>query len=69
MPDIMSGKAKMVEINYLGKENGMQKVEVINTENESDKTTLWLDEQYKMARKIIAVLPAMGNAVMTITMK
>lgn len=69
MPDIMSGKSKLVEINYLGMENGMQKVEVVNTDNAADITTLWLDVKYKMARKIVAVVPAMGNAVMTITMK
>lgn len=69
LPDIMSGKAKMVQINYLGIDNGMQKVEIINTDNATDKTTLWLDSKTKMARKISAVIPAMGNAFMTTIMK
>ncbi|MCE2963156.1 MAG: hypothetical protein ACK5UE_01555 [Chitinophagales bacterium] len=50
-------------------ENGMQKVEIVNTDNASDITTLWLDSKHKMAKKITAIIPAMGNALMTITMK
>ena len=69
MPDIMSGKAKLVQITYIGMENGMQKVEIVNIENATDITTLWLDVKYKMARKMTSVIPAMGNALMTITMK
>ena len=69
IPDIMSGKSKLVQINYIGMEHGMQKVEIVNTDNASDITTLWLDSKYKMARKITAIIPAMGNALMTITMK
>lgn len=69
MPDIMSGKAKLVQITYIGLENGLQKVEIVNTQNATDITTLWLDVKYKMARKMTSVIPAMGNALMTITMK
>ncbi|MBL7788507.1 MAG: S9 family peptidase [Chitinophagales bacterium] len=69
MPDIMSGKAKLVQINCLGMDNGMRKVEIINTDNATDITTMWIDTKYKLARKMTAVIPAMGNALMTITMK
>lgn len=69
MPDLMSGKNKIVTVAYKGLEDGLQKVEIVNTENSADKTTLWIDSSIKMARKMVSVMPAMGNAIMTINMK
>lgn len=69
MPDLMSAKNKQVLVAYRGLENGLQKVEIVNTDNASDKTTLWIDSSLKMAKKMVAIMPAMGNATMTIQMK
>lgn len=69
MPDLMTMKNKKVIVSYLGLENNLQKVEVVNDENKMEKTTLWIDTKTKMAQKITRVMPMMGNAVMTVEKK
>jgi dipeptidyl aminopeptidase/acylaminoacyl peptidase len=73
MPNMTTMKAKQVKLTVDSKEevNGVDawKVNVIATDNENDKTTLWINPEEKVAEKIVQVLPAMGNAVMTITKK
>jgi dienelactone hydrolase len=73
VPDMTTMKAKQVKISVVGKETinlkECWKVEMVSTDNESDKTTFWIDPVSKMAEKIISVMPAMGNAVMTIEKK
>lgn len=68
MPDIMTMKPKHVVLTV--KEEGDHHiVEVTNHENDSDKTTYFINKHTKVADKIIQVMPAMQNAVMTITKK
>jgi len=44
-------------------------VEVVSADNENDKITLWINPATKSATKMVQILPAMGNAKMTTTMK
>jgi dienelactone hydrolase len=73
MPNLTTMKTKQAILKVIGKEslNGSNcwKVVVAATENENDKTTFWINEATKVADKIEAVLPAMGNAKMTYTRK
>lgn len=73
IPDMMTMKAKQVKISVTGKEtlktDECWKVEMASTENENDKTTYWINPKTLMADKSVSVMPAMGNAVMTIEKK
>lgn len=73
VPDIMTMKAKKVTLTVKGKEdmNGVayQKVEVVNQDNALDITTYWIHPDTKAADKMVQVIPAYQNAVMTITKK
>jgi len=73
VPDIMTMKAKKVTLTVKGKEdmNGFayQKVEVVNQDNAQDITTYWIHPDTKAADKMVQVIPAYQNAVMTITKK
>ncbi|MBK8623129.1 MAG: S9 family peptidase [Saprospiraceae bacterium] len=73
VPDIMTMKAKKVTLTVKGKEdmNGVayQKVEVVNQDNAQDITTYWIHPDTKAADKMVQVIPAYQNAVMTITKK
>ncbi len=73
VPDAMSAKSKQVVLKVNGTETvnnaDCLKVEVISVENPADKTTLWINPKTKIAEKIVQVLPAMGNVVMTMTRK
>lgn len=73
IPDMMTMKAKQVKITVTGKEtlktDECWKVEMASTENENDKTTYWINPKTLMADKSVSVMPAMGNAVMTIEKK
>lgn len=72
-PDPATMKTKQLVLSYLGEEhmNGVayKKAETVNTDDKNDKATYWINPQTRKADKIVAVLPAMGNAVMTITRK
>ncbi len=71
--DVMSMKAKSNTLTVIGEEemNGKkyQKIEVVNNDNAAEKQTIWINPTSKRADKIVSVIPAMGNAVMTITRK
>jgi hypothetical protein len=73
VPDITTMKAKQVKISVTGKEtiktDECVKVEMVSTENASDKTTFWINPKTLSADKMVSVMPAMGNAVMTIEKK
>jgi dienelactone hydrolase len=71
IPDMTTMKAKMVTLKVLGNEmvnaNDCLKVEIKANENSNDSTTFWINPTTKMAEKMTQVLPAMGNAKMTMT--
>ncbi len=69
MPDMMTMKNKTISIKYIGLENNLHKVEAVSQENENDKTTFWIDTTLKMARKMEVIMPAMGNAILTMELK
>jgi hypothetical protein len=66
---MMTMKNKTISIKYIGLENNLHKVEAVSQENENDKTTFWIDTTLKMARKMEVVMPAMGNAILTMELK
>ncbi len=69
MPDMTTMKAKQVKLEVIGNEvfNGMEHilVEISNTDNPADKYTLWINPGTGDADKMVQVLPALGNAVIT----
>jgi dipeptidyl aminopeptidase/acylaminoacyl peptidase len=71
IPDMTTMKAKMVTLKVLGNEmvntNDCLKVEIKANENANDSTTFWINPTTKMAEKMTQVIPAMGNAKMTMT--
>jgi dienelactone hydrolase len=73
VPDMTTMKAKQVKISVTGKEtiktDECVKVEMVSTDNATDKTTFWINPKTQSADKIVSVMPAMGNAVMTIEKK
>jgi hypothetical protein len=73
IPDMMTMKAKKVLLTVKDPEKIGDKnyhvVEVVSHENEADKTTYWINTATKSADKIVQVIPAMQNAVMTISRK
>lgn len=70
MPDAMNMKVKEVFLNVLNEEKIDEKetwkVTIISVENNKDKTTLWIDKATKKALKTEQIVPAMGNAIMTL---
>lgn len=73
LPDMISGKNKQMNLKVEGKERIGEKeawkVGIVNVENSSDKTTLWIDAKTKELVKSEQILPQMGNAVMTMVKK
>ncbi len=73
IPDAMTAKSKQVKLSVVGAEKfnnaDCLKVEIVSVENSADKTTMWINPKTKLAEKMQSVIPAMGNAVMTITKK
>jgi len=73
IPDMTTMKAKQVKLTVGGNEsvNGKEctMVEVVSTENDQDKLTLWVNTKTASAEKMVQVIPAMANAKMTITRK
>ena len=70
--DAQSGKNKKMNLKVAGKEmiNEQEcwKVTLTNTENEAEMQTLWIDGKKGMALKSTSVIPAMGNAKVTMTL-
>lgn len=67
--DFMTQKMKTMKLEVLGKENGQWKVKVYNNENEKEQVIMWIDSAKKLATKMEAILPAMGNAKFTSILK
>ncbi len=69
--DQMTLQAKKATLSYLGEEelNGTKylKVETVADADANEKTTYWLNPTTKKADKMISVIPAFGNATMTLT--
>ena len=68
-PDMNTMKAKQLSYTVIGNEKvgdkTFVKAELVNVDNSNDKTTYWLDASTGMAYKTEQVLPAMGNAKLT----
>jgi hypothetical protein len=66
-------KAKQYKMLVAGTEslNGKDywKVDLVATENESEKTMLWINKETNMTDRIEQVAPAMGNAIIVTTRK
>jgi dipeptidyl aminopeptidase/acylaminoacyl peptidase len=73
VPDLISAKTKQMDLKVVGKEKignvDTWKVEMVNPENTTEILTMWIDPTSKESVKTIQILPAMGNAVMTILKK
>ncbi len=73
IPDMMTMKSKKVILTVKNMDKIGDKtyhvVEVVSHENEADKTTYWINQSTKLADKIVQVIPAMQNAVMTTVRK
>lgn len=71
--DMMSMKSKKMALKVLDNEdvNGVScvKVEVTSQDDPNDKTTYWIDTKQKLALKSTQTIPALMNAVMTVTKK
>ncbi len=67
--DVMSQKLKTMKLEVVGKENNQWIVNIANADNEKELTTMLIDADKKMASKIEQVVPAMGNAKVTTTLK
>ncbi len=71
--DSQIGKNKKMNLKVEGKEilNGQNvwKVSLTNADNEAEIQTLWIDGSKGMAVKTTSVIPAMGNAKVTMTLK
>jgi dienelactone hydrolase len=73
VPDLSTIKAKQVQFSVTGQEKVQEKncwkVEMTSTDNPKDITTFWIDPLSASALRMVSVMPAMGNAVMTIEKK
>lgn len=73
VPDVMTAKSKQVSLKVNGTEKinnaDCFKVEIVSVENPADKTTMWINPKTKSAEKMVQIIPAAGNATMTVTKK
>ncbi|RPD94593.1 S9 family peptidase [Aureibaculum marinum] len=67
--DVMSQKLNTMKLTVKGKESNQWEVAIFNVENEKELTTMLIDTDKKAASKIEQVVPAMGNAKITTTLK
>ena len=67
--DVMTQKIKTMKLEVLGKENNHWKLNIVNSENEKELTTMLIDADKKVASKLEQVVPAMGNAKITSILK
>lgn len=69
--DQITMQAKKATLSYIGEEevNGTKylKVETVTEADANEKTTYWINPATKKADKTISVIPAFGNATVTIT--
>jgi dipeptidyl aminopeptidase/acylaminoacyl peptidase len=73
MPDMTGAKVKQMTLKVVGEETiegkNCWKVELINNGLEAEKGTMWISKDENLALKSTQVLPAMGNALITVTKK
>ncbi len=67
--DFATQKMKTMKLNVEGKEGNTWKVVIVNNDNSKDITTLFIDQNKGIATKLEQVIPAMGNAKVTSTLK
>ena len=67
--DVMTQKLKTMKLEVEGKEEGKWEVKIVNAENEKEETILMIDPEKKLATYLEQVVPAMGNAKITSTLK
>ena len=71
--DVQKQKPQIKQLKVLGTESvtvpagtfNAYKVEIIDAANDADKQTVWIDTASRKVLKITAVLPSLGNAVLT----
>ncbi|HKV37127.1 MAG TPA: alpha/beta fold hydrolase [Pyrinomonadaceae bacterium] len=71
--DVQKQKPQIKQLKVLGTESvtvpagtfDAYKVEVVATDNEADKQTVWIDKESRKVLKISAVLPSLNGAVLT----
>ena len=67
--DVMTQKLKVMKLEVVGKENNQWKVKIYSAENEKELTTMIVDIDKKMASQIEQVVPSMGNAKISTSLK
>ena len=71
--DLMSQKPQMKQLKVVGSESvtvpagtfDAYKVEIVSSDNDADKQTVWIAKDTRKVVKISAVLPSLGGAVLT----
>ena len=71
--DVMKQKPQLKQLKVVGSESvtvpagtfDAYKVEIVSTDNEADKQTIWIAKDTRKVVKIAAVLPSLGGAVLT----
>jgi dipeptidyl aminopeptidase/acylaminoacyl peptidase len=71
--DVMKQKPQLKQLKVVGSESvtvpagtfDAYKVEIVSTDNDADKQTVWIAKDTRKVVKISAVLPALGGAVLT----
>ncbi len=71
--DVQKQKPQLKQLKVVGSESvtvpagtfNAYKVEIVDTENDADKQTVWIAKDFGKVVKIIAVLPSLGGALLT----
>jgi hypothetical protein len=71
--DVMKQKPQLKQLKVVGSESvtvpagtfDAYKVEIVSTDNDADKQTVWITKDTRKVVKISAVLPGLGGAVLT----
>lgn len=73
LPEMMRLSMKLVNLKVEGTESinskNCHKISIVNSENENDRMTLWIDPATKITEKMVVKSPAMGNGSLTVTRK
>lgn len=67
--DFMTQKVKNLSLKVVADEGSQWKVRLFNPENEKEETIYWIDKNKQQFTKSMQTLPALGNAVITTTVK
>ena len=71
--DVMKQKPQIKQLKVVGTESvtvpagtfDAYKVEILDTDNDADKQTVWIDKGSRKVLKILAVLPSLNGAILT----